>query len=224
MKNYSVLSVLALVTSTFIGINGCKKDTVKNPGPSQTEEFHQVYALDQNGWIFKDNTKSYYNGTAAWTQGTSGTDKAGVMYGFSAYSGSADDYVYSAISFPDSTTWVSSWMITPVLSVKNGDVLSFYTRSDLGNVNAERLQVLLNNSSSSNVGDSIYSVGDFTTVLFDINAEQEQGTYPQNWTRYEYTFTGFAEKTERRIAFRHYVEKAVHGKGVGIDLFQFKSK
>jgi hypothetical protein len=226
MKNYFSLSVIALSVFTFTGINSCKKDAMTNPGAVTTEEFQQVYTLDQKGWIFKDNTKSGYYATAAWTQGTAGTDKTGAYFGFPAYSkkSSEDEYVYSAVSGSDSSTYVSAWMITPVLSVKNGDVVSFYSRGDQGTAYTDRLQVLMNHSASATVGDSAYSVGEFTTVLFDINPGQTPGGYPQAWTKYEFTFTGFAEKTDRRIAFRHYVEKAINARGVGVDFFQFRSR
>jgi hypothetical protein len=226
MKNYFSLSIPALATFALIGTIGCKKDAVTTQGSSLTEEFQQVYTLDQKGWVFKDNTKSGYYATAAWIQGMAGTDKTGAMYGFPAFSkkSSDDEYAYSAVSGSDSSTYISAWMITPVLSVKNGDVLSFYTRSDEGTYYTDRLQVLINHSASSEVGDSTYSVGEFTTVLFDINPAQTPAGYPQTWTKYEFTFTGYAEKADRRIAFRHYVENAINARGVGVDLFEFRSK
>jgi hypothetical protein len=132
-------------------------------------------------------------------------------------------FAYSYLGNLDSTHSLSSWFITPVLSVKNGDHFSFYTRGDTTAMYTDRMQVFMNNSVSANVGNTLSSVGDFTKKLFDINENRTAGGYPTDWTKYEYTFTGISEKTNLRIAFRHYVNNPVNARGVGIDLFKFQS-
>jgi len=84
------------------------------------------------------------------------------------------------------------------------------------------MQVLINKSTSTDVGNSLNSVGSFTTVLFDINSTQVMWGYPATWTKYEYTFSGISGKINTRIAFRHYVvDPQGVVIGVGIDLFKF---
>ena len=224
MKNYFSLTGLCLAGFSLALMNSCKKDSVSNGGNSMKEEFDQMYTITQKGWVIKDNTVSASFSTAPWSQGVGGTDKTGVTYGFVAYSykSAPDEYAYSAINGLDSNAAISSWLITPSLFIKNGVKISFYTRGDESSSFTDRMQVLLNHSASTNVGDSANTVGDFTTVLFDINATQTPGGYPQTWTKYEYTFTGIPEKTEMRIAFRHYVDHPMNARGVGIDLFQYQ--
>jgi hypothetical protein len=211
-------------------IDSCKKDSSMNPThigttTSFTEEFTDVSGLTTKGWVITDNTPTGSSGPfAPWDQGFMGYDKAGVWYGFTAYSYTSLEYefAYSYIYGLDSNRSISSWLITPVLSVKNGDKISFYTRGDTTGVFTDRMQVLMNASSSSNVGSSLNSTGDFKTVLFDINPSQAPGGYPTTWTKYEYTFSGISGNIDTRIAFRHYVNNPIYARGVGIDQFKFE--
>jgi hypothetical protein len=224
MKNYQTLFGLCFTASAILLMDACKKDSVSDGSSTLKEEFAQMYTIGQKGWIVKDNT-SVGGNNSLWTQGYSGKDKTGAVYGMPAYSfqSSEDEYAYSASSTWDSTAIVSSWLISPVLPVKNGTSISFYTCGDAGYTYTDRMQVLISPTGSFNVGDSANTVGSFTQVLFDINAEQRPGGYPQSWTKYDYTFTGISQKTDMRIAFRHYSNHAPTDRGVGLDLFEYAS-
>jgi hypothetical protein len=225
MKN-NFLPVLLCLACLFIGgIHSCTKDIPTTTPPDSVittsfiEEFKDVYMLTINtGWVVKDNSADSINpASAPWEQGQVGTDKAGNSYGFPAYSSDKAEYAFS----PGAYSSISSWLITPVLSVKNGDKISFYTRTDSKSY-TDRMQVLINKSTSTDVGNSLNSVGSFTTVLFDINSTQVMWGYPATWTKYEYTFSGISGKINTRIAFRHYVvDPQGVVTGVGIDLFKF---
>ncbi len=227
------LTFLAIATTLFIGLaDGCKKDTPPPPTPTHvgteisfTEEFDSIFSAQARGWVMTD--KSYAQGTsaaAAWTQGYSGVDKSGNWFGFNAYSYHHDptEYAYSQAGSPSSHADYSSWMISPVLSVKNGDKISFYTRGDTTGTNYNRMQVRLGFTSGSDVGGTASSVGSFTNVIMDINSAQSAGGYPQVWTKYEYTFTGISGKADVRVAFRHYMSNMAFTKGIGIDQFKFQ--
>ena len=124
------------------------------------------FKLSTKGWVLRDNTGAGNSGKSApWTQGQFGADKGGSWHGFTAfsYTTSRDEYVYSSISGASPVT-ISSWLITPVLSVKNGDKISFYTRADTTGSYTERMQVLMNRSSSDNTGNLAGSVCSFSTV------------------------------------------------------------
>jgi hypothetical protein len=220
-------------TALSVGIiHSCRKDAgvfIPTGTPSDSvittsfkEEFKDVYSLTTNsGWVIKDNSDNGMGTTNAfWSQGMVGTDKSGNPYGFPAYSYSSSktEYIYSAASAAP----ISSWLITPLLSVKNGDKISFYTRGDANGNNADRMQVLMDKSTSPDVGDSINSVGSFTTVLFDINSAQAVNGYPVTWTKYEYTFSGISGKINTRIAFRRYVTGSANAMGIGMDVFEFR--
>jgi hypothetical protein len=194
------------------------KQIIVNPipsipvGSSFTEEFDSVYNLETKGWVIKNSS------SGGWVQGNYGCDKSGVCHGFPAlsYTVSPDEYVYAFSTAPQ----ISSWLITPVISIKNGDEISFYTRTDSGS-HADRMQVLMNKSSSADVGTSGNSVGSFTTTLFDIN--DGLTGYPETWTKYVFTFSGISGKLNTRIGFRYVMPNSFGGKGIGVDLFKFKS-
>lgn len=228
MKEYLFILLACFILSAAGLINSCSKSKTDPPvvngtKVSFTEEFDTVMNLAQpsKGWVLKNNTGPTLG--ASWAQGqTNAMDKSGNVYGFPAFSyhNSTDEFAYANMIYASGTN-VSSWLITPVLSVKNGDKISFYTRADLCVSCKDRLQVLINKSGSDDVGTSPGSVGGYTTVLLDINPNHTAAGYPSAWTLYEYTFSGLSGTINTRVAFRYYVPGPLPGKGVGIDLFKF---
>ena len=101
---------------------------------------------------------------------------------------------------------ISLWLFAPNVTLKNGDVLSFWTRTTDGTY-PDRLQVRLStNGTSVNAGASPTSVGDFTTILQDINPGLTSAGYPLVWTQYTLTLSGLpAGGISGRIAFRYFV-------------------
>jgi hypothetical protein len=232
MKNNFFLSLVCLACFSVGVIHGCTKD-VSTPVPTNTppdpviptsfiEEFKDIPTLTTTtDWVTKNNSgDSLDYDLTDWGQGLWGIDKSGQEYGMTAYSYTTykTEYVFSGASYAP----ISSWLITPVLSVKNGDKISFYTQAYTPIVYAERLQVLMNKSTSTDVGGTM-SAGSFTTTLFDINSNQVQGGYPEKWTKYEYTFSGISSKMNTRIAFRHYLIGTINARGIGLDQFKFEA-
>ncbi|MBS1919914.1 MAG: choice-of-anchor J domain-containing protein [Bacteroidetes bacterium] len=230
MKKDFLFIISGLAGLIFGTINGCKKDSSITPTHIGTttsfiEEFEDVHGIQSRGWLLKDNTKISSSGPfASWDQGGASFDKDGAFYGFTAYSYNAwpGEFIYSSISAINNHSSISSWLISPVLSVKNGDKISFYARGDTTAAFTDRMQVLMNKSSSSNVGNTLASTGDFKTVLFDINPSQAPGGFPTAWTKFEYTFTGISGNIDTRIAFRHYANNPANARGIGIDQFRFQ--
>jgi hypothetical protein len=145
------------------------------------------------GWNVQN--KSNPGGTRTWEQGSTG------IFGPQATAG------YIAANF-ESTTGagdISNWLLTPQLTLTNGSTLSFWTRTTNGAF-PDRLQVRLSTAgTSTNVGTTSASVGDFTTVLFDINPTLNTTAYPTAWTQYTATISGLSGATTGRLAFRYFV-------------------
>src|SRR5205085_6656010 len=81
------------------------------------------------------------------------------------------------------------------------------------------------NGASSNVGTTATDVGDFTTLLLDINPTYTLTGYPNVWTQFTVTVSGVPSLTTGRLAFRYFVENGgptgANSDYIGIDTFQF---
>jgi hypothetical protein len=144
---------------------------------------------------------------------------------FSANSLPADSYIAANYNSVAGAATISNWLITPMLNLNNGDVITFYTRGT-GSVYADNLQVRLStNGSSTNVGASNISVGDFSNLLLEINPTLTAALYPIIWTQYTITISGLASPTTGRIAFRYYVPNGgptgTNSDLIGIDDFVY---
>src|SRR5438552_9143790 len=105
---------------------------------------------------------------------------------------------------------ISNWLLTPVLNLRNGNVLTFYTRTVHTPMFPDRLQVRMStNGASTNVGSTATSVGDFTTLLLNINPNYTTNGYPNVWTQFTVTLSGLPPAgATGRLAFRYFVENA----------------
>lgn len=241
MKKNLTVFVFCLSVFAFGIMHSCKKETVApvyTPPPppptpplppidtSFTEEFVNFYNLEGKGWVVKAYTAMDSMGITTWTQGLFGAAiKSDTSFqGFTPYSGETSEYAYSYVTSADNSKYFSSWLLTPILTVKNGDTISFYTRGDTTGVYTNRMQVLLNTTASVNVGHDVSSVGDFTTKIFDINPTHAPGGYPLSWTRFVYIFSGLTGQKNVRIGFRHFEITPGNARGVGIDVFRFGVK
>ena len=166
-----------------------------------TEGFDDIGTLAASGWFTQNNSAPL--GITGWFQGTN------VPTGpFDSYSGAPNSYIgtnYNNTTGGNGT--ISNWLFTPNRTLRNGDVFQFYTRTSLGQTEyPDRLQVRMStNGASTNVGSGATTVGDFTTLLLDINSDLVTGVYPKAWTQYTITISGLPAPTSGRIAFRYYV-------------------
>lgn len=138
-------------------------------------------------------------GLTGWFQGNTAV--------FGANSGTG----YIAANFNNTTglNTISNWLFTPNVTLKNGDKFSFFTRTTTGTF-PDRLQVRMStNGTSTNAGTTNTSVGDFSTLLLDINPTYTSTGYPTAWTQYTLTMSGLpAAGVSGRLAFRYFVEGA----------------
>lgn len=121
------------------------------------------------------------------------------------------------------TDTTSTWILTPELTMNNGDTVSFWTRSSTSQAFQDRLLLRLStNGDSTDVGVGPMDVGDFDTVLLDINPNYEDNVYPTDFTEFVVTISGLAGPTQGRLAFHYFVEfMDVNGDVVAIDTFEY---
>jgi hypothetical protein len=257
MKNNKLLlfiNTLFFLTGSTVS---CTKDTLKTRDPvapfppvvntnsSFLEEFNNVSELPAKGWIFKNNSDPV--GSNGWRQGlyeAAPSSKFSVpVIGFPAFSASSspNDFISCDASSVNFEGNISTWIITPQLTVKNGDKIIFWTRAfddmiDGGAIlipTTDRMQVLMDTTGGTpDVGITATSTGSFTNLLLDINngyVENSSGGFPQVWTEYTIIVSGLSSpKTNARIAFRYLgTDAGISGPNfasvVGIDDLSFVS-
>ncbi len=185
---------------------------------------HPTLLFNSGGWIRQNLSTSsnlnWFTGNSTVFPANSPLDTTYVGANFNSTSG---------IYFPIiSTPTISNWLITPTFTVSNGDVVSFFTRTtDNPATWPDRLQLRMSSAgTSTNIGTTATSVGDFTVLAVDINPSLTTTGYPATWTQYSYTVTGLSAPTVSRFAFRYFVTSAggpsaPNGNYVGIDDFSY---
>jgi len=128
---------------------------------------------------------------------------------------------------------LSNWLVTPVVTVQNGDVVSFYTRVGTFKANgttdyADRLEFRMSENGDFTAlptGGDPFNVGDFNTLLVTVNPDLSTaaGAYPQVWTKYSATISGLNAETSAKFAFRYFVTDGGPGGNnsslIGVDTF-----
>lgn len=162
-----------------------------------SEDFVDINTLVPNGWFMQNNSVPV--GLTNWFQGNSTV--------FAAQNGAATSYIGANFNNTTGANTISNWLLTPTRTLKNGDVFSFYTRCSEDNLYPDRLQVRMSAAgASTNVGTGSAAVGDFTTLLLDINPGLVTSVYPYSgWQQYTITISGLPAPTSGRIAFRYFV-------------------
>ena len=150
-------------------------------------------------WFMQNNSDPL--GLTNWSQGVDGV--------FPAYDGTPTAYISANYNNTGAGGTISNWLLTPELVLGDHATFSFWTRVPTGSTYPDRLQVRLSLAGPSvSVGTGAEGVGDFTTLLLEINPNQDVGGYPEEWTQFEINLTGIPGGSSGRIALRYYVTNA----------------
>ena len=173
---------------------------------SFVEEFDTVLNAYNRGWRFIN--RSMPIGPSNWQQG-----KTLATYNAFSSKGNNAGFIESTFNATAGTTpngggIISNWLVSPLVTMQNGDKIIFYTRTG-DPTYVDRLQVRINPFNQGlNVGSG-FDAGDFETVLLDVNpfySAVDPIAFPNNWTRYEATVYGLPQATKGRFAFRSFLE------------------
>ena len=187
-----------------------------------TEAFDDITTLPAAGWATQNNSGPV--GTSGWFQGNATV--------FPSQAGATTAYIGANFNNTSGAGTISNWLLTPNRTFNNGDTISFWTRTVTGANFPDRMQVRLSTAgASTNVGTGPTGVGDFTTVLLDINPTYNTGggtppgNYPDVWTQVTLTLSGLPGATSGRIGFRYFVENGgpsgANSNFIGIDTFAY---
>jgi hypothetical protein len=191
----------AAVISSFLVFSAfCSLAVMQAKAAGLAEGFEDLSALLANGWVTVNHSEPLNPDVSGWFQCT-GTQIA------PAYAGTTNSCVSTNFASGTGVATLNTWLIGPQTTFNNGDTIAFYTRTISGNPYPDRLQLRLSTSgASTNVGTSSTDVGDFMTLLLDINSTYQVGGYPDFWIQYSATISGLSGPTSGRFAFRYFVE------------------
>jgi hypothetical protein len=121
---------------------------------------------------------------------------------------------------------ISNWLITPDITVQNGDIVTFYSRkgTDGAGDYPDRLELRMSSTATVLPSGGSAGLGSFTTVCLTINPTLVAGfVYPKTWTQYSYTVSGLVSATPVKFAFRYFVTNGgpsgANSDIIGIDTF-----
>lgn len=214
-------------SDTSVSAVGWRVDTIvvtdvcAAPSPSPTcvpliQGFDDIATLIPSGWFIQNNSQPG-PGSASWFQGNSTV--------FPAHSGAGTSYIGVNFNSGTATSTLSNWLLTPTMSLPNGTQLSFFTRTVDAPQFPDRLQVRMSRAgASTNVGVTANDVGDFTTLLLDINPNYSAAGYPNVWTQFTAIINDPGPPITGRLAFRYFVENGgptgTNSDYIGIDTLQ----
>ncbi|HJW18356.1 MAG TPA: choice-of-anchor J domain-containing protein [Flavisolibacter sp.] len=215
----------------MVFIDGCLKDELTPhehiyrphlPPPiiknSYTEEFTQhTNVMEIKGWVFWNHSSD--PNTEGWHKDYAPDGKSPNVSDLSpAYSGNNDPHAF-AYANTGINQAVDMWMLTPPIELRNGDKISFYAKMNTQTPDSiNLLEVRLNPSdTTSNAGNSIHQVGQFSLLLGKVFDE-----YPRVWTKKEFVISGLNGTIRSRIALRYYIPVVTYGSSIGIDVLKFE--
>ncbi len=174
-----------------------------NPAPLAIivdEGFDDITTLPGAGWTLQNNSTTV--GSTTWFQGNDAV--------FPAFDGATTAYIGANFNSTTGASIISTWLVSPPINFGNGAAVSFYTRTVTGSIFPDRLQVRLCTAMPcASFGAAGEGIGDFATLLTDINAGEASGGYPEDWTQFTVTNAeGLPTSGTGRVAFRYYVHDA----------------
>jgi hypothetical protein len=193
-----------------------------------TQNFTSPFNPGANGWV-TNNLSTAVGTTPTWFQGNAAV--------FSAFNGGASDYFAANFNNVTGSGDISNWLITPTVTIYNGAVLEFATRTSVGTPAADRLQIRM-----STTGGTVFSTGgptdisSFNTLMLDINpllvttaatavSNGSVNGYPQSWTVYQLTVAGVTGTVSGRFAFRYFVTNGgptgLNSNFIGLDAVKY---
>lgn len=203
-------AVLPLVTAVALSFSAVGAASAA----ALTENFDSGIPL---GWTVVNNSNPL--GFTTWSAGDTGV--------IEAYEGAAGSFVSANYNSVDLQGTLSNWLILPTSSYRNGDTLSFFTRTDRATGYADTLEVRFSSAGGIDVGSTADSVGTFNTLLLSINPTQADYGYPTSWTQYSVSLSGLTGDTTGAFALRYVLSDAGangnNGNFVGIDSLDITS-
>lgn len=181
------LSVLMLVLASLGQTNAA----------TLSQSFDDISTLASSGWVLVNNSAPL--GSTSWFQGNADI--------FPAYSGAADSYIAANFLNAAFGGTISNWLMSPVLTLRSEDLVTFYARTDDITWN-DQIEVLVSSNGAST------APGDFASAL-------ALTSLPGDWTLFTAGLSsvlGPSATVSGRFAIRYAVDNtSIHGSYIGLD-------
>ncbi len=172
-------------------------------------------------------SKAVYTSANTSTSGIFGSGVGNVPVGQAGGENSFALVNYTSTTSTGTTATISNWLLSPVINVKDGDVVSFYTRKGTdGTVDyPDRLEVRYSSAATPVNPSGPTGVGSFTSLGVSVNPNLQSGfVYPKVWTKYTFTIAGVGSaEVPVKFGFRYFVTSGgTNGNNsdiIGIDSF-----
>jgi PEP-CTERM motif len=179
----AVRTVLTVFCASFITVS------TAHAAPILVENFDDITTLSGSGWSLVNVSSPV--GVTGWFQGNAAV--------FAAQDGAPDSYIAANFLGAGFGGVLDEYLISPLLTLNNGDTLSFFARTADAFFN-DGLEVLLD------------SGGGFATLL-SLTTPPDTG-----WTEYTLVISGLAGPTATKFGFHYTVnDTSVNGDYIGID-------
>ena len=127
----------------------------------------------------------------------------------SGQAGGANSFAIVNFNSTTGSGTISNWLITPTINVKDGDIVSFYTRKGTDGTGdyADRLEVRYSSAATTSNPSGATGVGSFTNLGVTVNPNLLTGfVYPKVWTKYSFTISGVGTtEVPIKVGFRYFV-------------------
>lgn len=152
---------------------------------------------------------------------------AGNPANYVAFNGPPNGYLLVNFNSGAGVSTLNNWLMSPVVTVQNGDEVSFYTRTFTGSTYPDRVELRQSTSGETSTNPSgLTNFGSYTVLCSTVNAGLTAGGYPETWTKFTYVVTGLTGQVASRFALRYTVSNGgpsgANSNGIGVDAFQVK--
>jgi hypothetical protein len=181
---------------------------------SENFDVDTITGTPASGTVTAQNTWNYTNnsvpiGVNSWFQGNTAV--------FTQHGGTG----YLGVNFNSGagTSNLDNWLMSQVRTFKNGDTISFWSRTVTAPAFPDRMYLKFSKSGAS------LNIADFTTTLVTINPTLTVSGYPNAWTQFTGTISGLSGATAGRFAFNYNVPNGgpagANSDYVGLDDVQY---
>ncbi len=187
-------------------------------------------AMQTAGWQFTNQSSPL--GASTWSLATFTTPLASAIFGSGntttipvGQAGGNNSFALVNFNSTTGAGTISNWLISPDITVQNGDIVTFYSRKGTDGTTdyPDRLELRMS-STTTTTPSGATGVGSFTTLCTSVNPSLLGGfVYPKVWTQYTYTVSGLSGPTSVKFAFRYFVTNGgpsgANSDIIGIDTF-----